>query len=163
MQFKERGIVWVWLSLVVLVLDQWTKYLAIIHLEFMLPIEVLPMLNWTMVFNEGVAFSFLADQGGWQRWFLSGLAIVVVTWLVYWLWQNKRTARLQNSALALVIGGALGNVYDRLLLGYVIDFIDVYYGSYHWPAFNLADSAICVGAVLLIIEMVKNKDEHSVG
>lgn len=158
-ELKQTGWFWLWISVIVLVLDQMTKHWATSSLQYLTPVEVMPMLNWTLMFNEGVAFSFLADQGGWQRWFLSVLAIVIVIWLLHWLWQNRRDMLLQNTALTLVIGGALGNVWDRLLLGHVVDFIDVYYNDWHWPAFNIADSAICVGAVLLLIDMIKNKEE----
>lgn len=157
---KNTGLPWLWLSVIVLILDQWSKNWATSNLAYLNPVEVLPMLNWTLMFNEGVAFSFLADQGGWQRWALSALTFVIVAWLLHWMWQNRRQMKLQNVSLALVIGGALGNVYDRLLLGHVVDFIDVFYKSWHWPAFNVADSAICVGAVLLIIDMIKNKEEN---
>ncbi len=157
----QTGVVWLWLSALVFMLDQWTKSIASSHLEMYVPNQVNAFLNWTLMHNKGVAFSFLADQSGWQRWFLSVLAMAIVIWLLYWLYQNKKQMKLQNVSLALVIGGALGNVYDRLLLGHVVDFIEVHYQDYFWPAFNVADSAICLGAVLLIIDAFVNKHESS--
>ena len=113
---------------------------------------VLPFFNLTLAHNPGAAFSFLAGAGGWQRWFFVILAVVICTVLVIWMKRLAQSAKLEAISLALIIGGAIGNVIDRLIYGYVIDFLDVYAGSYHWPAFNIADSAIFIGAVLLIID-----------
>lgn len=148
----QSGLVWLWLSAIVFILDQWTKTIAGEHLQLYQAKHINPLLNWTLMHNHGIAFSILADQSGWQRWFLSAVAIGIVIWLLYWLAQNRRQLRLQNAALTLVIGGALGNVYDRISLGYVVDFIEVHYNNHYWPAFNLADSAVCLGAALLIID-----------
>lgn len=142
---------WLLLSAVVVLLDQYTKWLALEHLQLHDPVPVIDgVLNWMLAYNEGAAFSFLADQGGWQRWFFTGLAAVVSVVLVVWLSRTPRSDWRNALPLALILGGAVGNVIDRARLGHVVDFIDVYYGSWHWPAFNIADSAICVGAVCLV-------------
>lgn len=156
------------LALVVISLDQYTKLLALQHLTYATPVAVMPNLNWTLLFNMGAAFSFLSDAGGWQHWLLGGLAVAVSVFIMVYLSRLPDQATLLSIALALVMGGALGNVYDRFTLGYVVDFIDVYLQSCgvlqnwfyacHWPAFNIADSAITVGAILLLIDAVINPD-----
>ena len=143
---------WLWLSLVVVVLDQLTKYWAGSALPLYAPVAVMPSLNLTLTRNTGAAFSLLNDAGGWQRWLFVGLALLVSAAIIVWLRRLRPGQGWQACALALVAGGAVGNVIDRLVHGYVIDFIDVYYRHWHWPAFNLADSAITVGAVMLMIE-----------
>ena len=155
---KKSGLVWLWLSVLVFVIDQWTKNIASTSLELYVPNKITDFFNLTLMHNKGVAFSLLADQSGWQRYFLSIVAILIIIWLLYWLFKNRYSQKLQNVALVLVIGGALGNVYDRIVLGYVVDFIELHYSGYYWPAFNVADSAICVGALLLIIDAFKNKE-----
>jgi len=122
-------------------------------------VAIMPYFNLTMAHNHGAAFSFLAQAGGWQRWFFTVLALVISTVLVVWLAKLKPEAKLEAISLSLVIGGAIGNVIDRICYGYVIDFLDIYIGSSHWPAFNVADSAICIGAVLLIIDSIKSEPE----
>lgn len=143
---------WLWLSIVVILLDQGTKYLAESQLQLYESVTVLPFFNFTLVYNTGAAFSFLADAGGWQRWFFVGLSLTVSLGLIFWLYRLQPNAHWDAAAVALILGGALGNVIDRLWYGYVIDFIDLYYQSWHWPAFNIADSAITVGAALLILQ-----------
>jgi signal peptidase II len=142
---------WLWLSVVVIALDQSSKQL--VEATFMLyeTLPVLPFFNLTLAYNEGAAFSFLSDQGGWQRWLFSGLALVVTTVLIVWL-ARLRSERLLAVSLSLVIGGAVGNLIDRLLFGHVIDFLDLYYGQWHWPAFNIADAAITLGVVLMFLD-----------
>lgn len=143
---------WLLLSAIVIALDLWTKHLALAHLTYGNPVPVLGQtLNWTLVYNYGAAFSFLSDAAGWQRWFFSALAIGVSILLTVWLSRLPRSDWRQALPFALVIGGALGNLVDRLRYGYVVDFIDVDLGFYRWPAFNIADSAITVGAVLMIV------------
>lgn len=153
---------WLWLSTAVLVADQATKAWAA---DVLRPYEVRPVvdgwLNLTLAFNTGAAFSFLSDAGGWQRWFFAALAAVVCVVLTVWLGRLDRRERLVASGLALVIGGAAGNLVDRLRLGHVLDFIDFFHQSLagwpgfsphgHWPAFNLADSAITAGVALLLV------------
>ena len=141
---------WLWLSLLIIVADQATKYLADSLLTWGQPVPLLPSLNFTLLYNKGAAFSFLGDAGGWQRWLFIVLALGVSGVLLAWLRRLNADQTRMALALALILGGAVGNVIDRILLGHVIDFIDVYYADWHWPAFNVADSAIFVGAVLLI-------------
>jgi signal peptidase II len=141
---------WLSISLVVVVLDQITKYLADSRLAYADPLPVLPSFNLTLLYNRGAAFSFLSDAGGWQRWFFIGVSLFAVVLISFWLRKLKPEQWLLALALALVLGGAIGNLIDRLWLGHVIDFVQVYYRSFYWPAFNVADSAITVGAVLAV-------------
>ena len=143
---------WTWLALVVVILDQLTKYIASSSLEMYQPVAVMPMFNWTLMHNTGAAFSFLHDAGGWQRWFFALIAIVVSTVIVIWLKRLQQHEKWQAVALALILGGAIGNVIDRIWFGYVVDFIQVYYQQWYWPAFNLADSAITLGVSMIIID-----------
>ena len=145
---------WLILSLLVIAADQATKLWVLAALEPRQVIPVLPVFNLTLVFNEGAAFSFLAGAGGWQRWFFVGLAVVVSTVLVVWLWRLKPEERLTAAGLALIAGGAIGNLIDRLLYGRVVDFLDFYWRSWHWPAFNVADSAITVGAIMMMVDVL---------
>ena len=146
---------WFLLSLSVLLLDQGTKWLAETHLHLHQPVELLPLFQLTLVYNEGAAFSFLADAGGWQRWAFSGLAILLTIVLSLWLLRLPRRERLSAFALSLVIGGALGNLVDRLRTGRVVDFLDLHWQGWHWPAFNLADSAITLGVALLFLTSLR--------
>ena len=143
---------WLWVSVVVLILDQCTKLLADALLGAYQSLELLPFLALRKAYNYGAAFSFLGDASGWQRWFFIILALVVIGILVAWLRRLPASDTRTRVALVLILGGAAGNVIDRLVYGYVIDFIDVFYGSWHWPTFNIADSAISVGAFLLILD-----------
>ena len=140
------------LAVAVLVLDQSTKLWASAALDYGVPLALLPLFNLTLVHNPGAAFSFLADAGGWQRIFFIALSSVVSLVLALWIWKLPRGVRLLAVALGLVLGGALGNLVDRVVHGYVIDFIDLHAGGWHWPAFNVADSAISVGVVLLLVD-----------
>ncbi|MEN8168652.1 MAG: signal peptidase II [Pseudomonadota bacterium] len=146
---------WTWLSVLVIALDQLTKGMATASLNYAEPVAVLPLFNLTLVHNTGAAFSFLSQAGGWQRWFFAAIALVVSVGIVFWLKNLDRDKLWEALALALILGGAIGNVWDRILLGYVVDFLDFYYGSWHWPAFNVADIAISVGAVILIIDSLR--------
>ncbi len=141
-----------WLSGSVIVLDQVTKFLAETLLTFHQPVPVLPSFNLLLTYNTGAAFSFLAGAGGWQRWFFLGLGLLVSIGLIVWLQRLKPTETRLATALALILGGAIGNLIDRAWLGQVIDFIQLYYQHWYWPAFNLADSAITVGAALLVLD-----------
>ncbi|MCK5639473.1 MAG: lipoprotein signal peptidase, partial [Gammaproteobacteria bacterium] len=132
--------------------DLWSKSIASEYLLMHQPVPVFPGLNMTLMHNYGAAFSFLSNAGGWQRWFFTILALAVSAFIIGWLRKLEKQQTFLAIALALVLGGALANVWDRITLGYVVDFIDVYYQQWHWPAFNIADSAICVGAVMLIID-----------
>ncbi len=150
---------WLWLSLVVLVLDQATKLYFDNALTMYQQIVVIPdYFSWTLAYNTGAAFSFLADSSGWQRWLFALIAVVVSAVLVVWLKRLGRNETWLAVALALVLGGAIGNLWDRVVLGHVVDFILVHWRNAHYfPAFNLADSAITVGAVMLALDMFKSK------
>ena len=157
---------WLWLSVCVLLADQCGKQIAMRWLDQYEPYPFLPYFNFSLVFNEGAAFSLLSEAGGWQRWFFSALAIVLSTVILFWLKNLAPREKLLAASLSLVLGGAAGNAVDRMLYGKVTDFIDWYYyssdtclplffrlndASCHWPTFNLADSAIFLGAVLMIL------------
>lgn len=152
---------WLWITLLVIVLDQLSKLIADHYLQFHRPVEIMPMFNFTLMYNKGAAFSFLANQGGWQRWFFLTLTSVVSIFIFLWIRKLKTHQVLQYTALALILGGAIGNLIDRAIYGHVIDFLDVYFQQHHWPAFNIADSAITVGAILLIYDTLKNPHEDS--
>jgi len=153
---SERGALrWLWLSLAVILLDHLTKWLATSLLAYATPVAVLPVFDLTLLHNTGAAFSFLAGAGGWQRWFFALVALGVSAYLVLWLKRTPASQRWLACALALVLGGALGNLVDRVLLGYVVDFISVHWGRHYYPAFNIADSAITAGAVMLLWDMLR--------
>lgn len=137
-------------SAAVILLDQLTKLWVLntfVPGEF---VTVTPFFNLVLVFNPGAAFSFLADHAGWQRWFFTLIALAISGWIL-WQLRSLRPATLYSFGLALIMGGALGNLIDRLWLGMVIDFIDLHVAGWHWPAFNVADSAVCIGAVLYVL------------
>ncbi len=149
--------VWIWrsawllLALLVVAADQYSKLVALQHLILHEPVPVFPGFDWMLAFNTGAAFSFLSDAGGWQRWLFIGLALGISAFLLRWLLTLRAGERWLSCALSLVLGGAIGNLIDRIFRdGKVVDFIYLHYQDFHWPAFNLADSAICVGAALLI-------------
>jgi len=154
---------WLWLSVVVVAVDQATKWLAESTLTPYVPERVAASLNMTLKYNEGAAFSFLADAGGWQRWLFAAFALVMSAVLVIWLLRLRGQERLMAAAIALVVGGAVGNLIDRVLTGRVVDFIDVSLPFIPlamfnpWPAFNIADSAISVGVVLLLFASFRDE------
>jgi signal peptidase II len=148
--FKHTGWRLWWLIALVLVADQVSKQVVIANMQLFDSIELLPVFNLTYVRNYGAAFSFLSDAGGWQRWFFTLIAVVISVVLAVWLARNGKAELKLNLALSLVLAGAIGNLVDRSVYGYVIDFLHLYYQNWHYPAFNIADSAICIGAVLLI-------------
>ena len=143
---------WYGLAALVVLLDQYTKVLAEGVLDYGRPVEVFSWFNLTLQYNTGAAFSFLSDAGGWQRYFFSGVAALISLVLVVWLYRLPRDQKWLALALALILGGALGNVWDRIALGHVVDFISVHYAGRYFPAFNLADSAISVGAAIMIFD-----------
>lgn len=147
-----KALRWYALALVVVVLDQFTKGLASAELVYGRPVEVFSWFDLTLQHNTGAAFSFLSRAGGWQRYFFTGIAVVISAGLMIWLYTMARTQRLLALSLALILGGALGNLWDRLVHGHVVDFISVHYAGYYFPAFNLADSAITVGAGLMLLD-----------
>ena len=142
------------IAVVTLLLDQASKWLALSQLQIGIPEKVLPFFNWLLLFNPGAAFSFLAESSGWQRWFFTALGSLACIYIVYML-RKHQDEKLLCVALSLILGGAAGNVLDRLMYGAVVDFIDLHYANWHWPAFNVADSAICIGAVLIIISELR--------
>lgn len=149
---NKMAFAWLLLSMAIVALDLWTKQIATESLTLYRPVELTSWLNMTLAHNYGAAFSFLSDAGGWQRWLFTGLASVVTLVLVIWLFRLPAREKATAAALSLVIGGAVGNLIDRINNGYVVDFIDVYYRDSHWPAFNLADSAITCGVILLLVD-----------
>lgn len=157
---------WLWLSGLVVVLDQVSKWLMVSWLSLHEQVAVMAHFNLTMAHNTGAAFSFLANAGGWQHWFFLALAIGVSIFLLIWLKALTQDKKLEAFSIAMILGGAIGNVIDRFNYGYVIDFLQFYadflkpvLGSPYFPSFNLADSAIFLGALLLIIDSFKSKPE----
>jgi signal peptidase II len=149
---------WFVLSALVFFLDQLSKQMVQQQMQLFESIEVMGFFNLYYVHNYGAAFSFLSDQSGWQRWFFSIVTTVISLGIIVWISRLNKTQTLLIIALTLVLGGALGNLYDRLMYGYVIDFIDWYVNSYHWPAFNIADASISLGAALLILDTFLNPE-----
>ena len=145
-----------WISVLVIALDQLSKLWAVSQLSPHQAVSVVPYFDWYLTYNRGAAFSFLADAGGWQRWFFTLSAALVSVIILFWI--KKLTVQEKTTAIALclILGGAIGNLIDRIQLGYVIDYIQIWLGSYPWPAFNIADGAISVGAVILIIGSFTN-------
>jgi len=143
---------WLGLSLLALLLDQVSKLVIVNSMQLYQSIPITSFFKLTYVRNTGAAFSFLSDAGGWQRWFFAGLAILISMVIAVWLTRLKKQETLLAVALSLILGGAIGNLIDRLAYGYVIDFLDVYYQTWHWPAFNVADSAITLGVMLMLLE-----------
>ena len=157
---QNSGLRWLWLSALVIVADQVTKQLVVREMALYESMALLPFFNLTHVHNYGAAFSILSEAGGWQRWFFIALATGISGLLLRWMYLAKSSQQLLAFAYALVLGGAIGNVADRVIYGYVIDFLDFYYQQWHWPTFNLADSAIFVGAACLIYDAVKHPDAN---
>lgn len=158
-----RNTKWLLWSFTILALDQLTKLLALHYLELYQPVEVLPFFSLTLAFNTGAAFSFLSQAGGWQQVLFALVAIGVSVMLLSWLYQLQRDDKLSALAITSILGGAFGNLIDRLNRGYVVDFFDFYWYSYHWPIFNVADIAISMGAALYIwILIFKKQGENHV-
>ncbi len=151
-----RPLRWLWLSVLVVALDLGTKALATSMLYYAQPVEVLPIFNLTLLHNTGAAFSFLATHGGWQRWLFAFIAIGAAIGLTVWLARLKAHETLTAVSLSLVIGGALGNLYDRLMHGYVVDFLSFHWHNTYFPAFNIADTAITLGAIGLILQALRD-------
>lgn len=139
---------------VIIGLDQWTKNIATVLLVYGKPVFVLPVLNWTLLHNYGAAFSFLSNEGGWQRWFFMAISSVVSLAFVVWLIRLPKTEWLVRYSLMLIIAGAIGNLIDRVALGYVVDFIHFHWQDKYFPAFNIADMAITGGAGLMMLDML---------
>jgi signal peptidase II len=152
---QKSGLVWLWLSLLLFAVDFATKAVVMDNMTLYESIELLPFFNFTYMHNYGAAFSFLSEAGGWQRWFLSSIAIVISALLLFWLRKLPANNWILCGAYSLVLAGAIGNLVDRLMHGYVIDFIHFYYENWHYPAFNIADMAIVGGAGLLLFDAFK--------
>lgn len=180
MESVRQKVLWFAIPLVIFFLDQMTKNIAVANLNLALPHSFLPYFNFTLLYNEGAAFSFLDDAGGWQRWFFTIIAGVVSIALVVWMLKLPVSKKWELTGLAFVLGGALGNLWDRILLGKVVDFIDWFYPAAnsclplfyqrfdvldsmtcHWPAFNIADAAILLGAACLLIDAFLVKDKQA--
>lgn len=151
---RQAFLLWLGLSSFLLILDQLTKVIAKNSLFEGVSQPVTSFLNWTLVYNSGAAFSFLAQAGGWQRWFFTGVGIIAAL-IMIWLIRKNSHQTIFSLALSLVLSGAIGNVIDRIIYGAVVDFVDVHYMGWHWPAFNIADSAITIGVILLIVDEIK--------
>ncbi|MFI3245464.1 MAG: signal peptidase II [Ferrimonas sp.] len=154
--WSQSGLAWIWLAVLSLLLDQATKLWVAATVSYGAQIALVPYLNLTYVHNTGAAFSFLADAGGWQRWGFAIFAVVVSIGLLWSLRTEPKQKRILNIGYVLILSGAIGNMIDRLAYGYVIDFVDFYVGAWHWPAFNVADSAICIGAALMILDSFRH-------
>ena len=142
---------WLWISLLVVVLDQASKQFAEAQLTPHQAVNLMPYFDWYLTYNTGAAFSFLADAGGWQRWLFTAIAIIMSVLIVQWIRKLPAEDTLPAISLSLILGGAIGNLIDRIYLGHVIDYIQIWLGAYPFPAFNIADAAISVGAILLIL------------
>ncbi|MDG2951750.1 signal peptidase II [Exercitatus varius] len=158
---KRSGLSFLWLSAVAFFIDLLTKYIVTQNFELYESVNVLPIFNLTYARNTGAAFSFLAEHGGWQKYFFIVLALVISAVLVYLLRKNSAQQKLQNSAYALIIGGALANMADRAYNGFVVDFFDFFWREWHYPVFNVADIVICVGVGLLILDSFKNGEKKA--
>lgn len=148
--WKQSGLRWYWVAVLAFLADQLSKQWVLGNFKLYESVQLLPFFNLTYVRNYGAAFSFLSDAGGWQRWLFTAVAVGFSVLLTVWLRRQSAGLWCLNLAYTLVIGGALGNLVDRLMHGFVVDFLDFYWKTSHYPAFNIADSAICVGAVLII-------------
>ena len=149
---KPNALIWLLLSVAIIGLDQWSKAWVLSRLPEFTPVPVIDgFWNWYRTYNTGAAFSFLGNAGGWQLWFFSVLAIGISTLLAFWLARTPRGEWRSALPYALVVGGAIGNVIDRLVHGHVVDFIQWYVGEHYWPSFNIADSAIVAGAVGIVL------------
>ncbi|HEB60031.1 MAG TPA: lipoprotein signal peptidase [Gammaproteobacteria bacterium] len=151
----NNGLRWLWITALVVVFDQWSKHLADTRLAYGVPNEIFPGFNLTLAYNRGASWGFLHGASGWQRWLFVGLTVFICVVLINWLRRLPADARWLAASFTFIIGGALGNVWDRLQLGYVVDFIQVVFGSWPFPTFNIADSAISIGAVMLIIDYLR--------
>lgn len=148
----RSGLRWVWVSVIVLIVDQLTKFAALNYLTDYEPWRITQFFNLTLAYNKGAAFSFLNQASGWQIWLFGGLSLVVSIAILIWLKRLAYQQRWLNIALSLIVGGALGNLFDRIYYGHVIDFIQLHISHFYWPVFNIADSAICIGACMLVLD-----------
>lgn len=154
------GVHWLWVSVLIIAFDQITKFLATTMLLFNQPVEILPIFNLTLMRNTGAAWSFLAEHN-WAPWLFGGFAVIISIVILMWLSKLPRNNYWLGITLALILGGAVGNLIDRVHYGFVIDFIQVHYNNWYFPAFNVADSAITVGAIMLALEMLFKKQNRA--
>jgi signal peptidase II len=159
-QTGRSPMIWLWLAVLTVILDQVTKVAAEQLLTFAQPVYLLPVLDFTLLYNKGAAFSFLADQPGWQRWFFTAVSIGVSIMLIVWIKRLPRGAVWLPIALALILGGAIGNLIDRVIYGHVVDFISVHWNNRYFPAFNIADSAITLGAIMMVLDVIREIKEE---
>jgi signal peptidase II len=157
---KKGQLRWLWIAVAVIVSDFVCKFLAVKYLSYGIPKKIFPGFELTLLHNYGAAFSFLDSQPGWQVFVLAAIAVIVSLVILVWIARLDRKDNLMAIGLCLILGGALGNLYDRLVYGYVVDFIDVYFKSYHWPAFNIADTGICIGAFFVILATLFNSKKN---
>lgn len=150
------------ISVLIVLLDQLTKYLCDTFLNYGQARTVFPGFDLLLAYNSGAAFSFLSDAGGWQRWVLAAFSAGISLLILVWLVRMPKHDKLSALALCLILGGALGNLYDRVFSGYVIDFISIYYGPYRFATFNIADSAVCIGAFMMILDIFRSRPEESI-
>jgi signal peptidase II len=156
---EKSGLRWLWLSAIMLILDQATKYWTVQALDYRESYEILSFFNFTYARNYGAAFSFLGDAGGWQKYLFTSIAFAVSAFLLYSLKKNSVHKRWENIAFSLVLSGAIGNVIDRLMFGYVVDFLDFDLGFYRWPTFNVADIVIFIGAAMIILDSLLHSNK----
>ncbi|HEY5715553.1 MAG TPA: signal peptidase II [Psychromonas sp.] len=159
---ERSGLRWLWLTAIMLLLDQASKYWTIQALDLHESYEILSFFSFTYARNYGAAFSFLDDAGGWQKYLFTTIALVISSYLIYLLKKNGSTQYWHNCAYALILSGAIGNVIDRLIFGYVVDFLDFDLGFYRWPTFNIADIAIFIGAAIMILDSLLGKQEPQI-
>jgi len=153
----SSGLVWLWLVVLLVAVDRYSKFWVTHHLSFFEPFKILPIFNLTLAYNTGAAFSFLHSASGWQNWVLSSLAVIISGGVLVWLSRLRAYEAWMSIALCLILTGALGNAWDRLYYGYVVDFLDFHWGDWHFAIFNIADTAICIGAFMLFWEWVTHK------
>tara|TARA_R110001592_G_scaffold8867_2_gene47906 strand:+ start:2866 stop:3384 length:519 start_codon:yes stop_codon:yes gene_type:complete len=159
--FNNSGLRWLWLTLLCLVLDQVTKQWVASSFDLGESLNILPIFSITYVHNPGAAFSFLANQDGWQRWFFTAIAAIASIVFIVWLAKTPKSQTILSIAFALMLSGAMGNLIDRVLFGYVIDFLDFHWSGNHFPAFNVADSMIFIGAALMILDSFTAESKDS--
>ncbi len=154
-RYFSTGLAWCWVAVLVWLVDRLTKYLALVYLPPYAAVPVFPHFNLTLAYNKGAAFSFLNAASGWQSWLFGSIAVLVSIAILIWLSRLSLRQRWLSIALSMIVGGALGNLADRVLYGHVIDFLEFYAANLYWPAFNIADSAICVGAFMLFWDAIR--------
>lgn len=157
---RRSALHWLWLSLILLIVDQWTKQFAVVHLAYLQPLSIMPYFNLTLNYNKGAAFSILEMAGGWQRWFFVVIAVAISIFILAWLSRISKKRYRLALGLSLILGGAFGNLWDRFHLGYVVDFIDWHVNNWHWPIFNVADIAISVGVFFIVLDLLFEKKRN---